>query len=262
MGECKKLIVKPISAQDANRLIKKIHYSHKVVPNSQLHFGVFYKGRCGGAIQYGPSINKKATINLVEGTGWNEFLELNRMALADWLPPNGESRCIAYTLRFIKKHYPHIKWIISFADATQCGDGSIYRATGFCLTDVKVNTSLRVNPETGKPEHTITAYHKKMEKEFRTWDPLKGYQIRYIYFLDPAYKEKLTVPILPYSILDKMDVRMYRGEYVRPSGVNGNTSSLQEEDGGSIPTEGLNIKPHTKKPPKKETTRKGKTHGR
>ena len=37
----------------------------------------------------------------------------------------------------IKKNTPHIKWIISFSDATQCGDGAIYRASGFYLTAIR-----------------------------------------------------------------------------------------------------------------------------
>ena len=136
MGDAKQIIVKPISSQDANRIIKALHYSGKVVNNSQLHLGVFLDGRCGGAMQFGPSLDKRKIIGLVSGTLWNEFLELNRLAFADWLPRNGESRAIAYAMRFIKKTYPWMKWIISFADGTQCGDGTIYRASGFYLTGI------------------------------------------------------------------------------------------------------------------------------
>jgi len=42
----------------------------------------------------------------------------------------------------MRKHAPQIKWVISFADATQCGDGTIYRAAGFLLTGLKVNAQL------------------------------------------------------------------------------------------------------------------------
>ena len=92
MGRAKDIVIKPISSRDANRIIKSLHYSGKVVPNSQLHLGVFLDGKCGGALQFGPSINKRGTINVVKGTGWNEFIELNRMALADWLPRKGGRR--------------------------------------------------------------------------------------------------------------------------------------------------------------------------
>jgi len=58
----KDLIIKPIPAKHANALIRRLHYSGKVVPNSQLHFGVFYNNRLEGAMQLGPPINKKGSI--------------------------------------------------------------------------------------------------------------------------------------------------------------------------------------------------------
>lgn len=81
-------------------------------------------------------------MGLVEGTGWNEFLELNRMAFDDYLPRNAESYCIGKTLRLIKKRAPHIKWVISFADGCQCGDGTIYRASNFILTGIRKNKTI------------------------------------------------------------------------------------------------------------------------
>lgn len=142
MGKAKEIIVKPISATDANRIVRALHYSGKVVNNSQLHLGAFLDGKCGGAMQFGPSLDKRKIQGLVRGTLWNEFIELNRMAFADWLPRNGESRCLGYAFRWMRKQYPHIKWCVSFADGTQCGDGTIYRASGFVLTGIKENNQI------------------------------------------------------------------------------------------------------------------------
>ena len=213
MGRCKDIVIKPISAKDANRIIKTIHYSGKVVPNSKIHFGIFLDGKCGGALSYGSSLNKKGTMRLVEGTGWNDFIELNRMALAEWLPRNSESRCIAISLKLLKKNYPHLNWCISFADGTQCGDGAIYRATGFVLTDIRKNTNIKYNPKTGEQMHTIQAYHKKMSKEFvRDWVNMEGYQFRYVYFWEDKWRKRLTVDEIPYSRIDELGVGMYKGE--------------------------------------------------
>jgi hypothetical protein len=232
--EVKDLIVKPISAKDANRLIRTLHYSGKVVPNSQIHLGVFLGGKCSGALQLGPSINKKGTINLVKDTTWNGFIELNRMAFADWLPRNSESRAIGYTMRWLKKQYPFLKWVVSFADATQCGDGTIYRASGFLLTGIRKNEALRTNPKTGEQMHVIQAHHKKLSNEFRKWEPLNGYQLRYIYFLDKSYKDKLTVPIIPFNEIKKRGISMYKGKRLSQA-----ISSVQEECGGAAPTQTL-----------------------
>lgn len=43
---------------------------------------------------------------------------------------------------------------------------------------------------------------------------VSGYMLRYIYFLDKSYKDKLTVPILPFSEIDKIGAGMYKGENI------------------------------------------------
>jgi hypothetical protein len=212
MGRAKEIIVKVIQAKIANEFVKQNHYSGKVVPNSTLHFGCFLDGKLHGVLSYGPSINKKGTMNLVENTGWNEFIELNRMAFDDYLPSNSESRCIAISIKLIKKNAPHIKWVISFADGTQCGDGTIYRASGFNLVGIVDNTALRINPKTGEAIHVIQAHHLKISNEFRTWKAFEGKQLKYVYLIDKTCK--ITVPILPFSKIDEMGAGMYKGKKI------------------------------------------------
>lgn len=213
MGRAKELVLKVIPAKIANDFIRKHHYSGKVVNNSKLHFGVFFEGRLHGVMSYGASINKKGTIKLVEGTKWNEFLELNRMAFDSVLPRNSESRAISQSIKMIKKNAPHIKWIVSFADGCSCGDGTIYRASNFILTDIRENEALRIDPRTGEKVHTITAFHRKI-KDFKNWKAAEGYQFRYIYFIDKAYRSRLTVPEIPFSKIDEIGAGMYKGEKI------------------------------------------------
>jgi len=261
VGDAKKLIVKPISANDANRIIKQLHYSGKVVNNSQLHLGVFMGDRCGGAMQFGPSLDKRKMLGLVEGTLWNEFIELNRMAFADWLPRNGESRCIGYAMRWIRKTYPHIKWVVSFSDGTQCGDGTIYRASGFVLTGIVESKSLVRMPD-GEVVHEFAFRiggigggkikrrygYKEGENRVdfmkREGVPMTGFQLRYIYFVDPTARKRLTVPILPFSEIDKRGAGMYKGKQrlQSASSETNDTSGDQPEKGGATPTDALHFK--------------------
>ena len=150
MGRAKEIVVKVLPSKIANDFVRKHHYSGKVVANSTLHFGCFLDGRLHGVLSYGNSMDKRKTMTLVEGTGWNEFLELNRMAFDDYLPRNSESYCIGKTLRMIKKQAPHIKWVISFADGAQCGDGTIYRASNFVLTQIKPNKTILEFPNVAR----------------------------------------------------------------------------------------------------------------
>lgn len=239
----KEIIVKPISSQDAARIVKSCHYSGKVVQNSQLHFGVFLNGKCGGAMQFGPSMRKDLIQGLVRDTGWNGFIELNRMAFADWLPRNSESRAISVALRLIRKAYPHIEWVISFADSTQCGDGTIYRASGFVLTAIKKNTELVINPRTGETMATMAAYHKGYASEISKWEKLSGHMLRYIYFLNPAARERLTVPILPFTEIQRRGAGMYLGKPKRAGSDTSDTPAFQAGEGGSLPTPALHSQP-------------------
>lgn len=104
MGRAKEIEVRVIPSSIANPFIRRHHYSHKVVNKSNLHFGAFLDGKLHGVMSYGTSLDKAKMQGLVEGTGWNEFLELNRMAFDEYLPRNSESRCIGLSLRLIMKN--------------------------------------------------------------------------------------------------------------------------------------------------------------
>jgi hypothetical protein len=227
----------PIAAADANRIVRKLHYSGKIVQNSQVHLGVFLDGTCGGALSFGPSIDKHRMRGLVRDTAWRGFIELNRMALAEWLPRNSESRALAFSMRWLRANYPHIEWCVSFADATACGDGTIYRAAGFMLVDVKRNTSqLRM------PDGRVVARKTLDDDPVRNsqWarrigaKPLPGYQIKYVYFLNPAARQRLTVPELPYTEIERVGAGMYRGRRAR--GDTSDTPVVHTGEGGAAPT--------------------------
>lgn len=232
MASAKDIIVKPIKSSIANEFVKKHHYSGKVVPNSQLHFGCFLNGILGGVMSFGPSMDKNKVKTLVKNTPFNDFLELNRMAFGDLLPKNSESRCISIAMKLIKKHYPNIKWIISFADGCQCGDGTIYRASGFVLTGISKNKTIIEMPngdkiadinlnlqlKTVKQKYDIMCnldpakVHRSSDYIKNGAKPLEGFMLRYIYFLDKSKEKDLTVPILPYSKIDEMGAGMYKGQ--------------------------------------------------
>jgi GNAT superfamily N-acetyltransferase len=229
----KDLRVAPISRADADRIVKRLHYSGKIVPNAQLHFGVFLGDRLEGAMQFGPSMDKRKTLGLVRDTTWNGFLELNRMAFSDRLPRNSESRAMAVAFRMIRSAYPHIEWIISFSDATQCGDGTIYRASGFKLCGLRKNKTIWQFPDgeciadigikTGHEWQrrrfgkVLLANEALKEAKRLGAKPLAGFQLRYVYFLNPNARERLTVPVLPFSKVDEIGAGMYLGERVTRS---------------------------------------------
>lgn len=247
MGEAKRIRVAPIDRKAADAAVKRWHYSGKVVNNSQLHLGAFLDGELLGAMQFGPSIDKRKLQGLVEGTPWNGFLELNRMAFSDRLPRNAESRCIAVAMRMMREHAPHVKWIVSFSDGAQCGDGTIYRASGFVLTGIRRNTSLWSNGSVTVSRLTMTkgAHVAAMNGEASTknmsaagFKPIPGFQLRYVYFIDPTARERLTVPVLPFSAIDEAGARMYRGKPLTRAETSTRGGSPAAV-GGATPTSAL-----------------------
>lgn len=232
MGRAKDIIVKVIPSKIANAFVKKHHYSGKVVNNSKLHFGCFLDDKLHGVLSYGSPLDKRKVLPLVKATKWNEILELNRMAFDDYLPKNSESRCIAISIKLIKKNAPHIKWILSYSDAGQCGDGTIYRASGFYLTSLSF-CSIYENEKGEKYQQaSISARGTKANKEAlkiqyqnkgkygllegfckaKRLKRIEGYSLRYIYLIDKTCK--ITVPILPFSKIDEMGAGMYKGKKV------------------------------------------------
>lgn len=262
MATAKDIVIKQIDSTTANELVRRLHYSGKVAQNSQLHLGVFLDGRLEGAMQFGPSLDKRKIQGLVSGTQWHEFLELNRMAFSEALPRNSESRALGIAMRLMKKYAPQVKWIISFADGTQCGDGTIYRASGFVLTAVKENDRLYLMPN-GKIAHGINMCHSnlsdavisngwKQNDNERTFTQrvsarlLLGFQLRYIYFIDPAYRARLTVPELPYSEIERRGAKMYKGQRPGGTGEIDNAARSNAQTGGASPTVPLLIQRENK----------------
>jgi hypothetical protein len=242
MGRAKEIIVKVIPSKIANEFVKKHHYSGKYATSSLIHFGCFLDGKLHGAMSFGNPIDRRKLLGLVhtkEGVPvlWREFLELNRMAFDDYLGKNSESRCISIAIKLLKKNTPHVKWVVSYSDGTQCGDGVIYRASGFYLTAVResVNDLWRTPEHLGWnkevahriaiqggvggriAEYVLQKYGtrnisvKQLVKD-NGGEIVTGFQLRYIYLIDKTCK--ITVPILPFSKIDEMGAGMYKGKKV------------------------------------------------
>lgn len=240
----KDIVVKIIPSKIAIPFIKKHHYSGKVVNNSQLHFGCFLNNTLHGVMSFGCPMDRRKVLGLVvdeqnKPAPWNDMLELNRMAFDEYLPRNSESRCISIAMKLLRKNAPHIKWVISFADGTHCGDGTIYRASGFSLTGISTASMIEL-PEKywkynggGHYAHRMTLQaksnmmYKVMQQELglngkyqsMEWyaeklgtKVVEGYQLRYIYILDKNYK--LNVSIIPFSKIDELGAGMYKGEKI------------------------------------------------
>ena len=123
--------VEEIDRNKANKIIVENHYSGKYYNATYIHLGVFFKGILEGVLQYGYAMNPASQASVVSDTAIDEYLELNRMWLSDKCPRNSESKAISYSIKYIRKKYPKIKWLQSFADERCGGLGIVYQAANF-----------------------------------------------------------------------------------------------------------------------------------
>ena len=171
-------------------MIIKYHYSHKIVQNSYLHLGVFFKKELMGVLSFGYALNPSSIGRKVfPGLGNNEYMELNRMWLDDALPKCVASCVFSYCIKVIKKLYPAVKIIQSFADARCHKNGLVYMACNFVyygyhegdfyvfgdefIHPIEVNRILKTGER--KKEDFVKVYYR---------------QYRFIFYIDKKMRDK------------------------------------------------------------------------
>lgn len=196
--------VREIHRDRANAIIRRHHYSGKVVGNAYVHLGVFIDGELYGVLQLGYAMNPASGGGVVEGTANDEYLELNRMWLDDFAPKNSESRAISYAIRYIRRAWPKVRWIQSFADE-RCGlNGTVYQACNFDYAGSHTSTFWELD---GEMFHNIAATTTGEKGGHRsrwlrenlaraTRHDLR--QFRYLFFLKPRFRRGLKLKLQPY----------------------------------------------------------------
>jgi len=189
--------IKEIDRNLANDIIVKNHYSKKFYNATYIHLGLFVNEEIKGVLQYGYAMNPASCGSVVEGTQKDEYLELNRMWIADNVGEYPESRAISYSLKYIRRKYPKIKWIQSFADERCGGFGIVYQACSFDyygehknifweLDGETFHNSIMTSEKAGKRGYNLLNDQKNKERVIK--HELR--QFRYIKFLDQREKKK------------------------------------------------------------------------
>lgn len=123
------LLCKSIPFPIAKEFIIKYHYSHTMPSTTKLSLGYFYNEMLTCVIVYGYPIGRNVLnwLQVPRAT----CLELTRLCSLDNLPKNTESYCIGKSFKFLRKFFPHIKYLISYADPNHGHMGYIYQATNW-----------------------------------------------------------------------------------------------------------------------------------
>lgn len=197
--------VKEIDKDLARETIIKNHYSKKCYNGTYVNLGVFIKGEFLGVLQYGYAMNPASGGSLVTGTEMNQYLELNRMWIADDVGDYPESKAISYSIKYIKGKLKTIKWIQSFADERCGGLGIVYQASSFRFYGEHTSSFWELDGETF--HNSIKTSEKAGKRGFRLLNDPKNKdrviqhtlrQFRYIKFLDKSWIKKCTKKEKPY----------------------------------------------------------------
>lgn len=202
--------VSVIARDVANETIRTRHYSGKYVNNSYVHLGVFVDGVMMGVLQFGYAMNPASGDSVVIGTPNDGYLELNRMWMDDAAPRFSESRAIAHAIRYIRRAYPTVRWIQSFADE-RCGlNGKVYQASNFGFYGEHVSVFWEVD---GEFFHNIVATTETSRAGTRALQRFKAgrdrairhefRQFRYLYFMQPRFEKGCVFKRLPYPAVGK-----------------------------------------------------------
>lgn len=200
---CDDWCVREVERKTANNIIVNNHYSKKFYNATYIHLGVYIKGELLGILQYGYAMNPASGGSVVEGTQMDNYLELNRMWLDDKAPRNSESKAISYSIKYIKRKYPKVKWIQSFADERCGGFGIVYQACSFSFYGEHKALFWTLDGEiyhnslmTRDPKLSKAAAKLQQNKDRATSEELR--QFRYIKFIDERWRKKCLLKEAPY----------------------------------------------------------------
>lgn len=244
-----RVILREVSKETAKNMIIKYHYSHKWTL-CRISYGIYYKldkdcdffkekeEKLIGVVVYGQPVGRSAAQSISDIVKISEVFELTRLFIHDQYGRNIESYCVAQSLKMVKRDFPQLKVVISYADNEAGHRGGIYQATNFLYQG---NSTLALLPNhsislVGPPykwmhsrtvssiygSHNVEHLKKKINHTF--YRKRESSKHRYIYFLCNKTEKKrilknLKHPILPYP---KEDVHQDEIEEIKVESVTEN----------------------------------------
>lgn len=118
--------IKEIDRKECDSLLRPLHYLGKAPKGASIFMGLYIEGCLVGCATFGRGTNK----HLSSSVGGNAY-ELTRFFTVDWLPKNSGSYFMSRIIKLIKKEYPDIEYLVSFADPEVKHTGGIYKAANW-----------------------------------------------------------------------------------------------------------------------------------
>lgn len=207
----------------AKYAVENWHYSKSMPMPPMVMVGAWEDGKYIGCVLFARGANK--SLGEPWGLAQTECAELVRVALTKHSAP--VSQIVALAVRFLRKHDPEVRALVSYADPSEGHHGGIYQAMGWVYTGTSAPSEKILFRGEWVHKRTVTA------GAFGNGTAVAGVAAlprkktpgkhRYVLALDASLREVFGGKAKPYP--------------KRPA--KGSPVSTSDGEGGSIPTTGL-----------------------
>jgi len=207
----KELEVKRINNQLASSFIIENHYTHTCPQNIMLALGFYYNDILTTCIVYGIPPGRDTAHSIWDGGNTDECWELVRLFSHDNCPRNTESYCIGQSFKYIKKHFPQIKVLVSYADAKFHHCGFVYQATNWWYIGTGGDSQefylkgRRLHTRTAVSRYgtaSVPALKKKFGDDFQKIELPKKHKYIYILRNKKEIMKKALFTVQPYPKIE------------------------------------------------------------
>ena len=211
------------SHEAAKYAVEKWHYS-KAMPKSKLaKIGIWEKGSFVGTIIYGVG----ATSDLVKRYGLNKQQGVELVRVAMTRHSTEVSRCLAISIRMVRKAFPGLRLIVSFADPEHGHAGGIYKASNWIYTGMTTPGCEYIYLGKRWQGRSFRNKYRGMEKSPLVKQVLGSSKHRYLMPLDAEMRASILPLAKPYP--------------KRAGSAESGTTDFQSGGGGATPTSALSI---------------------
>lgn len=213
------------SYEAAKYAVEKWHYSQRMPIGPMLKVGVWEESDYKGCVLF--ARGNTPTLGDRYGLEMTEVCELVRVGLRGHSAP--VSRIVTIALRMLKGANAKLRLVVSFADPAQGHVGVIYQASNWIYTGESEPSWQWFHEGRWKHNREITSGAFGGARKVVNYSilpkrlPLGKY--RYLYPLDPAMRAQILPLAKPYP--------------KRPTSIDSDASGVQPEEGGAVPTVGL-----------------------
>ena len=197
------MTVSAVAHRDVIEFCRRYHYSNTGGSNLW-NWGLWHGVYLLGVVSY--NLPTRSVCDSIFGEDhWDHVWHMGRLAVADEVPKNAESRLIGGSLRAIEKQHPGTWAIVTYA-ATDVGHiGYVYQATNALYTGTGGDPTWFIDQEGRRRGRYLSGHVSDARAASMGWEKQAsgGPKHRYIYILGNKRERRerralLRFPVLPY----------------------------------------------------------------